>query len=82
MSRHYSDDSELMCQIGKAVSEARAESGMTQAEVAKICGINQSSLSRLEQGNGNVTALTLEAVANALGRRVEVRLTRRAHHKQ
>ena len=55
---------------------------MTQAEVAKICGINQSSLSRLEQGNGNVTALTLEAVANALGRRVEVRLTRRAHHKQ
>ena len=55
---------------------------MTQAEVAKICGINQSSLSRLEQGNGNVTALTLEAVANALGRQVEVRLTRHARHKQ
>ena len=68
-----------MHQIGKAVSEARVESGMTQAEVAKICGINQSSL---EQGNGNVTALTLEAVANALGRRVEVRLTRHARHKQ
>ena len=70
-----------MRQVGKAVSEARVESGMTQAEVAKICGINQSSLSRLEQGNGNVTALTLE-VANALGRQVEVRLTRHAHHKQ
>ena len=82
MGRRYSDDSELMRQIGKAVSEARAESGMMQAEVAKICGINQSSLSRLEQGNGNVTALTLEAVANALGCRIEVRLTRRAHHKQ
>ena len=71
-----------MHQIGKAVSEARVESGRTQAEVGKICGITQWSRSRVEQGNGNVTALTLEAVANALGRRVEVRLTRHARHKQ
>ena len=65
-----------MQKVGQAFADARAESGLTQVELAQISGIHQSCLSRLEQGNGNATISTLEAVASALGCRIEIRLSR------
>lgn len=79
--KRYKED-KLMYRVGRTFAEARAEANLTQGEVAKICGIHQSSLSRLEQGNGNATIATLESVANALGCRIEVRLTHPTVHKE
>ena len=71
-----------MRKVGQTFADARAESGLTQVELAKISGIHQSCLSRLEQGNGNATVATMEAVARALGCRIEIRLTHPKVHKQ
>ena len=63
-----------MRKVGQAFADARAEAGLTQVEVARLSGVHQSCVSRLEQGNGNATVATMEAVANALGCRLDVRL--------
>ena len=63
-----------MRKVGQAFADARAEAGLTQVEVARLSGVHQSCVSRLEQGNGNARVATMEAVANALGCRLDVRL--------
>lgn len=76
MPRRCGSDSELMHKVGQTFAEARAESGLTQTQLAARSGIHQSCLSRLEQGNGNATVSTMETVAAAMGCRIEIRLSR------
>lgn len=71
-----------MHKVGQTFAEARAESGLTQTELAEISGIHQSCLSRLEQGNGNATVSTLEAVAAGMGCKLEVKLSHPTVRKQ
>lgn len=75
MPRILVNDKELMHRVGQAFADARTEAGLTQVEVARLSGVHQSCVSRLEQGNGNATVATMEAVAEALGCRIEVRLS-------
>ena len=60
---------------GHAVAEARAASCMTQAELSKACGIDQSDLSKLERGLLNPSVNTLERIAKALGGTVKIQIT-------
>jgi transcriptional regulator with XRE-family HTH domain len=57
------------------VLKARAESGLTQAEVAERVGTTQSAIARLESGamKHSPSIATLQKYAEALGYRVEVR---------
>ena len=60
------------------VLKARAESGLTQAEVAERVGTTQSAIARLEStATGHSPSIaTLQKYAQALGYRVEVRLVK------
>jgi DNA-binding XRE family transcriptional regulator len=60
------------------VLRARAESGLTQAEVAKRVGTTQSAIARLESAEGkhSPSVATLQKYAKALGYRLELKLVK------
>lgn len=58
-------------EIGARVAEARAESGITQAQLAAAIGMDRTALAKLESGSRRVAAVELVAIARELGRRVE-----------
>ena len=59
-------------EVMRRIVEARIAEGMTQAELAKACGMKQANLSRLENGNGNPSVATLSKIAHGLGRKLEI----------
>ncbi len=58
------------------VLKARAEAGLTQAEVAARVGTTQSAIARLESAEAkhSPSIATLQKYAKALGYRVQIRL--------
>jgi len=60
--------------LGEQVVQARSEAGLTQEELAAKSGIRQETISRIERGNASPSLRTLEALASALGKRLDVRL--------
>lgn len=58
--------------------KARAEQGLTQAQVAEKIGTTQSAVARMESGKGkhSPSLATLSKYAEALGCRLEVKLVR------
>jgi DNA-binding XRE family transcriptional regulator len=59
--------------------KARAEQGLTQAQVAEKIGTTQSAVARMESGGGkhSPSLATLSKYAEALGCKLEVRLVRK-----
>ena len=45
--------------------------GLTQAELAERCGIDQGDVSRIERGSVNPTARTLQRLADALDAKLQ-----------
>lgn len=60
------------------VLKARAEAGLTQAEVAARIGTTQSAIARLESAEPqhSPSIATLQKYASALGYKVEIRLVK------
>jgi transcriptional regulator with XRE-family HTH domain len=60
------------------ILEARADAGLTQAEVANRIGTTQSAIARLETGGGkhSPSIATLQRYATALGYKVRVQLVK------
>jgi transcriptional regulator with XRE-family HTH domain len=58
--------------IAAEIRRARAEAGLTQAELARRTGTTQSAVSRLESGRLIPTLAVLERVANATGSTIRV----------
>lgn len=60
------------------VLKARAEAGLTQAEVAARIGTTQSAIARLESAEArhSPSIATLQKYASALGYKVEIRLVK------
>ena len=58
--------------IAMQVVELRERLGLTQAELAEKCGVDQGDISRIERGSVSPTARTLQRIAEALGARVEL----------
>lgn len=55
-------------ELGRLVREMRIERRMTQAEMSEVMGIDQSRLSRFENGKGPAVEVGfLAEVADALG---------------
>lgn len=48
------------------IRKARHRLEMTQAEVAEECGLEQSTVSRIEQGNRNARMGTVQQLVNTL----------------
>ena len=53
--------------VAHAVAAARAQSGLSQTQLAALTGIDQSDLSKIERGASNPSVSTLERIAKALG---------------
>jgi transcriptional regulator with XRE-family HTH domain len=53
--------------IGQTIRELRLERGMTQQQVADLCGFQRTFLSAVEKGQYNVSMLTLLKISVALG---------------
>jgi DNA-binding XRE family transcriptional regulator/predicted RNase H-like HicB family nuclease len=51
---------------------ARQDAGLTQAQLAKRAGVSQQQIAKLESPEGNPTLETLDRVAAALGRHLEI----------
>lgn len=66
------DALETEAQIMHEMVKARLETGMTQKQLSEKTGINQSNLSRIENGDGNPSVATLERIASALGKKVSI----------
>ena len=59
--------------IGQIIG-ARAEQGMTQAQLAERVGTRQSNISRLERGTSNPTLEFMQKVAAGLGKKLIIKL--------
>jgi transcriptional regulator with XRE-family HTH domain len=60
------------------ILKARTEAGLTQAQIAERIGTTQSAVARLESGKGkhSPSLATLRKYAQALGCKLELRLTK------
>jgi len=65
------------------VLKARAESGLTQAEVAARVGTTQSAIARLESAEPrhSPSIATLQKYAKALGYKLEIRLVKEGRRR-
>jgi ribosome-binding protein aMBF1 (putative translation factor) len=59
-------DGWLFAQIAEQVADRRRELGLSQAELAQICGTTQSAIARLESGGRPPRIDTLLKLAHAL----------------
>lgn len=61
--------------VGDLIREARQAQGLTQKELAKRIGSSQSAIARIEDADYTAFKLsTIQRIAAALSRRVEIRL--------
>ena len=77
VKKAYDDLAEEFAFIDE-VLKARAESGLSQAEVAQRAGTTQSAIARLESATPkhSPSIATLRRYAKALGYKVEIRLVK------
>jgi len=61
--------------IALQVIDLREKHGLTQAQLAERCGIDQGDISRIERGSTSPTTRTLQRIAQALD--ADVRLVAR-----
>ena len=73
--QHVWEDGSLEREISKQLIGIRLELGMTQAQFAERVAVKQSFLSRLENGEQNLTIETLQQLAQRAGATVHVRLS-------
>ncbi len=61
--------------IGVLLKQAREQAGLSQEELAKKVGTQKTAISRIENHAQDIKLSTIQKVARALGKNVEVRLT-------
>jgi ribosome-binding protein aMBF1 (putative translation factor) len=60
--------------VGVVLRQAREKAGLTQEELARRLKTKKTAISRIENHAGDIKLSTLERVAVALGRRLEVKI--------
>ena len=60
--------------IGVLLKQAREDAGLSQAELAELIDTKRTAISRLENHAQDVRLSTIEKVARALGKQLEIRL--------
>ncbi|MFC2488149.1 MAG: helix-turn-helix domain-containing protein [Alloprevotella sp.] len=58
--------------IGHRIAEIRNEQHLTQRQLAERCGLQQCHIARIETGRYSVGLDTLAAIAEALGKTVDL----------
>jgi len=68
--------------VARMIYDARTQANLTQKELAKLVGTTQSVIARLEDADYEGHSLTmLNRIAEALGKRVDIRLVARKREK-
>jgi Zn-dependent peptidase ImmA (M78 family)/DNA-binding XRE family transcriptional regulator len=57
--------------LGERIAQARARTGLSQADLATAVSLDRSALAKVEGGSRRVTALELARIADELGERIE-----------
>ena len=68
----------LELELAAMIRKLRLSRGMSQAELARRIGTQQSAIARLEGGDENITLSRLQRVASFLGAEVNIHLKPRA----
>lgn len=58
--------------VGEMVRALRAERSISQKDLARMTGIDQGDISKLERGRGNPSVRTLERIVKALGGKIAI----------
>lgn len=66
-------EADIELRVALEISKAREEAKMSQGELARALKTKQQTISRIECGAQNVTIETLDRIARALNRRLQVR---------
>jgi len=61
-------------EIGVLLRQAREEAGLTQEQLAEMIQTKKTAISRLENHAEDIKLSTLQKVAKALGKRLEINL--------
>lgn len=76
------DESDLIDptnQLARFILKTRRSLNISQRELSKLSGINQSNLSKIENGVINPTITTIEKLASSLGHNVELHFVPNLH---
>ncbi len=68
------DEGYEQLKIGVMLRQARENAGLTQDELARRLHTKKTSISRIENHAEDIKLSTLERVASALGKRLEVKI--------
>ncbi|MDH7514001.1 MAG: helix-turn-helix transcriptional regulator [Clostridiales bacterium] len=60
--------------IGVVLREARKAAGLTQEELARRIRTKKTAVSRIENHSRDIRLSTLEKVASALGKRIQIKI--------
>jgi transcriptional regulator with XRE-family HTH domain len=63
---------EFNLRIGQRVAQLRKQNGMTQEELSLRAGLQRSHIAKVERGVYDVTAFTIQLIAEALGMTVDI----------
>ena len=58
--------------IGARIAELRKSLGMTQEDLAAKCGLQRTTVSKIEHGRFSVSVDMLSRICDALGARIEL----------
>ncbi len=72
VTNQYDDIDNVL--IGFRIKEKRLELGLTQEELAKKIGIDQSDLSKIEKGTANPTIKMIKRIADSLNSKISFQL--------
>ncbi|MCR5332685.1 MAG: DUF2442 domain-containing protein [Bacilli bacterium] len=62
-------------QLGYQIAKAREVRNMTQSELAKLSGVDQADISKLERGQGNPSAQKIEKILHGLNASIKITIT-------
>ena len=68
------EDGDQTFKIGVILKEARKAAGLTQEELARRIKTKKTAVSRIENHSRDIRLSTLEKVASALGKRLQIRI--------
>jgi transcriptional regulator with XRE-family HTH domain len=60
------EDRQFLAVLGARIKELRISKGISQKKLADGCGFEKASMSRIESGRTNPTALTLRKISTVL----------------